>query len=504
MSWLAAPEQVHAPLAMWATQRGGQIAVDDGRQSLSFAQLHEEVQRIACGLDASHAPATVWMPAGLSTLRSLVQFLGIVASGRCAAVGDSQWPPATRAAAQALLPEGAAHNGDASSPLSPFYVGFTSGSTGVPKGFRRHHRSWTESFRACLDAFGPDAAACVLAPGGISHSLFLFGMMLGVWSGGGVRVQEKFSAARALDTLREGQAPCLVAVPSQLLMMLELAERRALRPIEAVRLILISGARWMRERTQQLKALFPKARVVEFYGASETSFIAWMDADETAPANAVGRPFAGVEVDIRRRDADDETGLIYVRSPMLFTDYVGGTGDATAALRDGEWLSVRDMGHLDGEGRLCLLGRENRMVVTLGRNLFPEEVEAVLAAHPGVASVSVQGVPDPVRGQQVVAIIQPCAAEGAPTPGAAVLAAWCRERLEVFKQPRRFWVCERWPLTSGGKTDHTALARALAAQPAAHRPVPADAARAGPVDVAPTAHPQDTSPHASPWLRPLP
>ncbi|HSW20265.1 MAG TPA: AMP-binding protein [Ramlibacter sp.] len=464
----AAQQLVHAPLAQWAAQRGGQVAIDDGHETLSFAQLHEETQRIARELDAAGAPATVWAPAGLSTLRSLTQFLGIVASGRCAAVGDAQWPPATRAAAQALLPEASAHGAGAAGPLSPFYVGFTSGSTGVPKGFRRHHLSWVESFRACLDAFGPDAAACVLAPGAISHSLFLFGMMLGLWSGGGVRVQEKFSAARALGTMRDGHAPCMVAVPSQLLMMLELAERRALAPIAEVRLILISGARWMRERTPQLKALFPQARVVEFYGASETSFVAWMDADEAAPANAVGRPFAGVEVDIRRRDAADEAGLIYVRSPMLFSDYVGGANDGTAALRDGEWLSVRDMGHLDAQGRLCLLGRENRMVVTLGKNLFPEEVETVLAAYPGVASVSVQGAPDPVRGQQVLAIVRPHAAGSDAGLNATALGAWCRERLEAFKLPRRYLVCEAWPLTPGGKTDHAALARALAAHLGGH------------------------------------
>ncbi|MES2484147.1 MAG: AMP-binding protein, partial [Pseudomonadota bacterium] len=345
-------------------------------------------------------------------------------------------------------------------PTSAFYIGFTSGSTGVPKGFRRHHRSWTQSFLACTQAFGPDAATRVLAPGSVSHSLFLFGMMLGLWSGAGVVVQDQFSAARALDTLALGHTPSVVAVPSQLLMMLEHAQRRQLPPIEGVRLVMISGARWMRERTSQLRLLFPNARVVEFYGASETSFIAWMDASEAASAQAVGQPFAGVDIDIREPDAQG-VGLIYVRSPMLFTDYVGGQGDPTAALRDGDWLSVRDLGSIDAQGRLCLVGRQNRMLVTSGKNLFPEEVEAVLAAHPGVAAVSVQGLPDPVRGQQVVAIVQP--ADDAVSLDAAALGAWCRERLEAFKLPRRWFACGVWPLTPGGKTDHPALGRALAA-----------------------------------------
>ncbi|MFD0666558.1 AMP-binding protein [Ramlibacter sp. MAHUQ-53] len=457
----AAPaDLVHAPLAHWAAVRGDAPALADGRQALDFRQLHEAVQRGAQALAAARAPRTVLVDGQRPTLDQVVQFLAIIASGRCAAVGDPDWSAPVRERVHAALPSAPA---DAAppSPGDPFYIGFTSGSTGLPKGFRRDHRSWAESFRLCVDTFGPDAAACVLAPGRISHSLFLFAMLLGVWSGGGAVVQERFSAARALETLREGRTPCLVAVPSQLAMMLELAARRALAPVEGVRLILISGARWMRERTPQLRALFPRARIVEFYGASETSFIAWMDADENAPAQAVGRPFAGVDLEIRERQADG-SGAIFVRSPMLFTDYVGGQADPTAAVRDGAWLSVGDMGWIDDAGRLCLAGRRNRMVVTQGKNLFPEEVEAVLGACAGVAAASVHGVPDPVRGQQVVAVVRP--APGVAPATAQDLAAACRERLEPYKAPRRFLACEDWPLTTSGKTDHARIAAMLAMQ----------------------------------------
>jgi acyl-CoA synthetase (AMP-forming)/AMP-acid ligase II len=296
-----------------------------------------------------------------------------------------------------------------------------------------------------------------MAPGRFSHSLFLFGMVLGLWSGAGVVVQERFSASRLMDTLRTGRTPCLVAVPSQLLLMLELAARRKLSPIEGVRLILISGARWMRDRTQALQALFPKARIVEFYGASETSFMAWMDADASAPPHAVGKPFTNVDIDIRQPQPPLGTGQIFVRSPMLFTDYVGAANDHTAAVRDGDWLSVRDMGYFDAQGFLCLIGRENRMLVTQGKNLFPEEVEATLMRHPGIAHVSVQGVPDPIRGQHVVALLH------ATTPNitAQQLIDFCRTQLESYKIPKRFMACNTWPLTASGKTDHPALAQLL-------------------------------------------
>ena len=453
----APPELVHTPLARWAAERANAIAIEDGVQALSFAMLQAEVQQAGEALNRSRAPATVLVDDRLPTVRQVVHFLAIIATGRCAAVGDPDWPEATRRAVLSSL-DTAPASPPLPGPTSPFYIGFTSGSTGLPKGFRRHHHSWTESFRACADTFGPHARSRILVPGRFAHSLFLFGIMLGLWSGAGVVVQERFSAGNLIGTLAQGHTPCLVAVPSQLMMVLELAARRRLAPMQGVRLILISGARWMRERTPALQALFPGARIIEFYGASETSFITWMPADADVPAEVVGHPFPSVQIDIRDPVGDDGAGLIYVRSPMVFMDYTGGGHEATSALRDGEWLSVRDIGRLDEQGRLQLLGRQNRMVVTQGKNLFPEEVETVLAGCPGVAAASVHGLPHAVRGQQVVAVVQ-------RPPGevlkAATLAAWCRERLEAHKIPRRFYVCDEWPLTASGKTDHQVLGRHL-------------------------------------------
>ena len=158
-----------------------------------------------------------------------------------------------------------------------------------------------------------------------------------------------------------------------------------------------------------------------------------------------------------------EPGLIWVRSPMLFMDYVGSS-DGSAALRRGEWLSVRDIGHIDAQGWLHLRGRESRMIVTQGKNLFPEEVEARLQAHPQLGQVSLHGVADGLRGHAVHAVLQ-AVDEVCPMPDALALAQWCRETLESYKAPRHWWLWQGpWPLTASGKTDHTAIARALLEQ----------------------------------------
>lgn len=485
MSRLATPlphwqRLVHGPLAHWAQQRPDAIAIDDGQQRICFADLHAAVQQQAQALEAQNAPHTRLLDANQSPAALITDFLATNASGRCAALGDKAWSPAQQAQAQQWIDALAATpqaDRSADEALQSFYIGFTSGSTGQPKGFRRHHQSWSESFRVCVDSFGSAANGCVMAPGSLSHSLFLFGALQGIWTGGGMQLQPRFSASQCLASLRERATPCLVAVPSQLLVMLQLAERRAIVPVESLQLLMISGARWMRQHTPALQALFPNARIVEFYGASESSFIAWMDASAATPPQVVGRAFSNVQLQIRDTALQPlptgEVGTIWLRSPMLFEGYVGDQVDATAALRDGDWLSVRDMGSLDAQGLLTLVGREKRMIVTQGKNLFPEEVEALLCEHPRVAAASVHGVDDALRGKQVWVALQlrDDAASGQPAglqpladAGLArALADWCRSQLEAHKCPRRWFSAAPWPQTASGKTDHPTLAQWLTA-----------------------------------------
>lgn len=558
---------VHAPLARWARERPRQPAIIQDahgphEQRLDFAGLHAAMQTWHLPDAATpsgaipHAAAadTVLLTQAADPLALLTAFLGVIHSGRCAAVADPDWPPALLARMAAALhikdtfplghgqdkqgwletpfPDDEASLSPAfgpPSPDTPFYIGFTSGSTGLPKGFRRDHRSWVETFRITLQDFGPAAQGRVLAPGRMSHSLFLFGALLGLWTGGGTSVQRRFSATRTLASLADGSCPVLVSVPSQLMLLLAAADHRRHPPIPQLKLLLVSGARWAHEHTPALQQLFPQARIITFYGASETSYISWMESSADTPADAVGRPFSNVQIHIgpaptlpastlpastlpaltqptptspaptlpnptpsdptphatnlRAPSLPDPappaptpptparptpTGLIWVRSPMLFSGYVNGH-DGTAALRVGDWLSVRDVGWLDAEGMLHLAGRENRMIVTQARNLFPEEVEARLQAHPDIRQAAVLGLPDPQRGQVVHAIVQGAATLRAPhaspvlrasTPALQppALAAWCRETLEPWKVPRHWWIWPGpWPMTASGKTDHAQL-----------------------------------------------
>lgn len=461
---------LHGPLDWWARQRPEVVALRNEHTALSFAQLHQRVHSRRAAIDSQNLPETVLLPTTMGVLDTLIEFLALIASGRCAALGDPAWPShilAEVAASIAGLPQPAHLRAAVAIPpaLAPCYIGFTSGSTGQPKGFRRNHLSWTESFRASVADFGACATGPVAAPGRLSHSLFLFGAMMGLWTGAGAVVQERFSASATLASLAQGQACVLLAVPSQLLLMLDTAQRQGHPPIASTTLILISGARWMREQTPRLHTLFPNARLIEFYGASETSYVAWREADGANDSQVVGQPFSNVELRIGDWPvgtpcATGTAGRIWVRSPMLFMDYVH-TQDPTAAIRHHDWLSVRDMGWLDAQGQLYLCGRENRMLVTQGKNFFPEEVESCLLTHGEVGHASVLGLPDRLRGYRIHAVVQ--LKEGAhPVPKTA-LTHLCRHALEPYKTPRRWWLWHGpWPLTRNGKTDHAAIAQTLA------------------------------------------
>ena len=535
---------VHGPLLRWAHEHPDRPAIiQDAHGSharqLDFSQLLRAVEERSAAPTGRVLGSNVLLTSTADPLALLIDFLAVIRTGRCAAVADPDWPTEVHARMEAALRD----MGDQSpapspppTPETPFYIGFTSGSTGLPKGFRRHHHSWAETFRITLETFGPVAGGRVLAPGRMSHSLFLFGALLGLWSGGGTSLQSRFSAGRTLATLADGSCPVMVSVPSQLLMLLTAARRRRIGPIPQLKLLLISGARWAHENTAPLQALFPQARIITFYGASETSYVSWMQATPDAPPQAVGRPFGNVQVHIGPADtlpqasssgssmlssatttppssppvshtsppasstissapsdvaspltsgdhADPTTrpqpGLIWIRSPMLFIDYVNGQ-DATAARRVGEWLTVRDIGWQDAQGNLYLVGRENRMIVTQARNLFPEEVEARLMAHPDISQAAVLGLPDPQRGQVVHAVLMRPSDDGNQTPAMtgsadveapalvpltaapADLVAWCHQALESYKVPRHWWRWQGdWPMTASGKTDLTAIRHAL-------------------------------------------
>jgi long-chain acyl-CoA synthetase len=380
--------------------------------------------------------------------------------GRVVAVGDDG---ACGALARWTHRAGAAENPHGDLPpvddTSTFYVGFTSGSTGRPKGFVRNHRSWLRSFAASAEVFAITGNDHVLAPGPLDHSLFLYAAVHGLSAGATVHLHRRFAPDAVIETLTRHPVTRVYLVPTMLAALVRTADRCGRPQFPEVASVICSGARWPVAVQDRVADLFPNAEPIDFYGASELSFVSVRRLTAGDPASCVGRPFPGVDVAIRHEDGSaagaGEAGRLWVRSDMLFSGYL--EPDATAVTRDAEgWVTVGDIARRDADGRLYLIGRDRGMLVCGGVNVYPEEIETVLVEVPEVAEAAVAGVPDDYWGDLLCALVR-------WRPGCSLprrrLREHCHARLAAGKRPQRWLEVTDLPRTGSGK-----LARAVLAQ----------------------------------------
>ncbi|MBP2300950.1 class I adenylate-forming enzyme family protein [Azospirillum picis] len=456
------------PFVLAAERAPGHPALLVGGDALTYGDLLGQVRQAGAGVAALRrdgVPPRVALSLG-NQPELLALFFGIVAAGGVVGLLDPKWSAAqTDAALDTLRPDLHLTSGTAAGwiaaqpagwavpavdPRTPFLIGFTSGTTGRPKAFIRDQGSWLATLAASRVEFGIRPGDVVLVPGPLTHGLGLYGAVEALSAGATVEVQPRFDAAAAADRLAGSGLTTLVVVPTMLVGILDAAERQG-RRFPALRRVVCSGAKLAPAVHDRLVALCPDVTVLEYYGASELSFVSLRSSREGAPADSVGRPFHGVDIDLRD-DAGHPAehgrpGTVWVRSRMLSNGYLGGTDGSGYRERDG-WGTVGDYGWIDEDGWLRLIGRAGDMVVSGGLNVYPAEVEAALRAHPAVAEAVVFGLPDPYWGDAVSAVVW---WRGAVTATLAELRAWCRERLEAYKAPRRLFTADDMPLTGSGK-----------------------------------------------------
>ena len=322
----------------------------------------------------------------------------------------------------------------------------SSGTTGTAKAIRRTHGSWIASFRVNAAALGISPGDAYGVLGAPQHSLALYAIAEAAWLGADLLCLDAVRPARQAAALHAAGATVLYATPTQLRLLCAAGQG-----LPALRHVLCGGGRMPAGLRTRIAELCPGAELREFYGAAETSFIAWGDAE--GPGGAVGRAYPGVEI---RIDAPEgEFGEIWVRSPYLFEGYAEGTS-ADTRWRDG-FLSVGEMGKLDAHGTLAVAGRRSRMVTIADRNVFPEDIEALLLGDAGVRHCAVVPRPDPRRGVHLVAVI----AGGCDAATAGRLLALCRAAVGPLAAPRRVIGLEDFPLTVSGKPDLREIARRL-------------------------------------------
>lgn len=329
----------------------------------------------------------------------------------------------------------------------------TSGSSGQPKVICRSHQSWTGSFEVNRRLFGFTARDIFAVFGSFAHSLTLYGVLEAAHIGADICALTGIRPDRQLAALDQLKASVLYLTPTQLGLLCD--HRSGHAPLTGVRQILFGGGRPAPGLLAKAASLFPNATVTQFYGASETSFMAISDG--ATPDGAVGRAYPGVEISIRDTGGDG-IGEIWIKSPYLFDGYAQG-GSHEVKWQDG-FLTVGEMGRMDAQGNLFVAGRKSRMVTIADQNVFLDEIETFLASGIEARHIVVVACFDAVRGNRLAGIIDGAVGEY----DSAEILRDCRQSLGPLKAPRALYFTDDMPMLAAGKPDLVAIGRWLEEQ----------------------------------------
>ena len=487
--------------------------VDDRGAEYTYAQLKEATERRAGGwaglgigpgdivavvaknsadflvhafavMRAGATPAFVnWRlsPGELAEVLALVEPKAIAADAEFAGLAGAAWPEPLPRVVIGGGPEpdgwldGSALEGPV--PPRPALTGdtvlalvHTSGTTGRAKAIPLRHGALMMSVADFAIEIGDQVAG--------SHHLQIlplfhlggFGQCLqAILTAGTVYIHTAFSPAAVIDAIEADRIEFFTAGPSLIDMLVAEIARRDHPDLSSLREIAYGTAPITPSSLTAALAAFG-CRFRQIYGNTESqSMISLLAPEDHQPGHprlaSAGRVSFGWEVRIvgpDGRDLPTETaGELLIRGECLFSGYWRDPEATAAAFAEGGWYRTGDIGKLTADGYLCILDRAKDMIISGGENIYPAEVEAVLARHPAVADVAVLGRPDPTWGEAVHAVI-------IPVPGSAAspqdIIAWSRGQLAHFKCPKTAEFASTLPRTTTGKVLKRELRARLTAQ----------------------------------------
>jgi long-chain acyl-CoA synthetase len=339
---------------------------------------------------------------------------------------------------------------------------YTSGTTGVPKGVMLDHSNLEAMTAMGRDALkvGPEDRCLLVLP--LFHvNGIVVSVLTPLLVGASVVIVERFNPTTFFDVVEANRSTFFSAVPTIYSMLLALPGD--VRPdTSSIRFAVCGAAPASADLLNRFESRFGFP-LVEGYGLSEATCGSTINPVEgQRKPGTVGRPFPGQELRIVGSDGSPlphrQAGEVEVKGANVMRGYLGRPDETAAVLRDG-WLRTGDVGRLDDDGYLVLVGRSKEMIIRGGENIYPKEIEDVLAGDPAVLEAAVIGVPDEKWGEVVVAFVQAAPGE---TIDADAIKARCREQLSSYKRPTAIHVLERLPKSAVGKIDKRSLRDGLA------------------------------------------
>lgn len=467
-------------LAGHAFDRANQPALHDAGGWLTYAELGARTSRVSAGLRAEGVqPGDRVVLSGASCTDLAVVHFALLRSGAVVVpangayrerelahiVGDARpvlaiadepslYSCRSLTVSQAATLDGPAIALDREGAEAPALIGYTSGTTGAPKGAVLSHGNLLASAAALAHAWRWIAAdrLVLCLPLFHAHGLCV-GLHGTVFNGASAVLLDGFEPQRVLDAIQQHNATMFFGVPTmyhRLVATPRAAEMRRLR-------LCVSGSAPLPPAVFDEFHALTGQRVLERYGMTETVMLISNPYDGPRKPGSVGHPLPGVEVrfdrpggmvDVATAAVDGLEGEILVRGPNVFSGYWERPDANRDAFVDG-FFRTGDVGLVAGDGAISIVGRAKELIISGGFNVYPREVEEELAALPGVAEAAVAGTPSPEWGEEVTAylVMRP----GQHAPSLDELRAGCRGRLANFKLPRRLVVVDSLPRNALGK-----------------------------------------------------
>ncbi|MGY1684393.1 class I adenylate-forming enzyme family protein [Geodermatophilus sp. SYSU D00804] len=445
---------------------GRTAVVEPGGPSVTYAELEERARVVAGGLRAAGVGVGDRVALRIGNgLDWVLAFWGTqLAGGVVVPLNTRLSEPEARFVLDdcgaayvvepgAPLPAGEPVEPHDAAPTDVAALFYTSGTTGRPKGAMTTHENFAtaaENMRRVL-GLSREGGETSLISVPLFHVTGCNSQLLGQTAiGNTVVVMPRFSPAAVLEAIPAFGVSLLTSVPT----IFELLLRHpsfASTDVSGVRVLSYGGAPIAPELVHRLMAAFPNARVGNGFGLTETAALATYLPHEFALEHADSVGFAVPVDDVRvdRPDPDTGVGELLVRGPNVVAGYWGDPARTAETFGDG-WLRTGDLARVT-DGMVRIVDRAKDMINRGGENVYSVEVENALAEHPDVVEVAVVGVPDPVMGEKVGAVVQPRAGVSAEDLVAS-LAPFARERLADFKVPQFVKILDApLPRNAGGK-----------------------------------------------------
>lgn len=329
---------------------------------------------------------------------------------------------------------------------------YTSGTTGRSKGVvltNDHLSYFPESMHHALPISDQDTFGLVFP---ISHISGPIVMNLMVETGLSVSIVDEMKPKKILDSIQNHRITVFHGVPPifQLILNVPHWERY---DCSSLKLVAMMGTVVPEQLMKEFNERYPDLRALQGYGATETSPLLtlthWEDASKKMASAGKAVPRANLKI-IGQEGGEVQVGQIgeiIASGPQIMKGYFNDHRATAKKIRDG-WYYSGDLGRLDEDGYLYVLGRADDMVITGGLNVYPSEVETVLLNHPKVAEAAVVGIPDSRRGQVMRAVV---VLKHGETATHREILKFCKERLASFKMPRQLEFKDSLPKSRTGK-----------------------------------------------------